>query len=43
LVGAAAGVFAAGAADWADEKVATKRRQTTRTGFTESLLRISRI
>jgi hypothetical protein len=43
LVVAAAGVFAAGAADWADEKVATARRQTTRTCFTESLLRVSRI
>jgi hypothetical protein len=43
LVGAAAAVFAAGAADWAGEKVAATRRQTTRTGFTESLLRVSRI
>jgi hypothetical protein len=43
LVGAAVGAFAAGAAVWADEKVATTRRQTTRTGFTESLLRVSSI
>jgi hypothetical protein len=43
LVGGAEGVFAAGAAVWADEKVATTRRQTTRAGFTESLLRVSRI
>jgi hypothetical protein len=42
LVGGAEGVFAAGAAVWADE-VATTRRQTTRAGFTESLLRVSRI